>query len=75
MSTIEQARNARVALACLTEPGGQAVYDLIRGYGPAQALSHRNLARITFSLVRVTNVALALTLEVRENVVSRNRTT
>jgi DNA processing protein len=38
MSTTDDARTARVALACLAEPGSQAVYDLVRAHGPAQAL-------------------------------------
>jgi DNA processing protein len=38
MSGINDARAARVALACLAEPGGQAIYDLVREHGPVQAL-------------------------------------
>ncbi len=38
MNGINDARTARVALACLAEPGGQAIYDLVREHGPVQAL-------------------------------------
>lgn len=36
--TIEEIRTARVALACLTEPGGIEVYDLVSRLGPVGAV-------------------------------------
>jgi DNA processing protein len=38
MTTAVDARTARTALACLTEPGSEAVYRLVRAHGPAKAL-------------------------------------
>jgi DNA processing protein len=34
----QEARTARVALACLAEPGSAAVYELVRAHGPVAAL-------------------------------------
>jgi DNA processing protein len=39
MSGIHDARTARIALACLAEPGTLAIYDLVREHGPVQALN------------------------------------
>src|SRR5690242_540921 len=39
MTTTVDARTARTALACLTEPGSEAVYRLVRAHGPVKALS------------------------------------
>ena len=38
MTTTDDPLAARVALACLAEPGSEAVYQLVRAYGPVQAL-------------------------------------
>lgn len=39
MTTEVDARTARTALACLTEPGSETVYRLVRAHGPVKALS------------------------------------
>jgi DNA processing protein len=38
MTTTDDPRATRIALACLAEPGSEAVYQLVRGYGPVEAL-------------------------------------
>jgi DNA processing protein len=38
MSSVADPRAARVALACLAEPGSLAIYDLVREHGPVHAL-------------------------------------
>jgi DNA processing protein len=38
MTTTVDARTARTALACLTEPGSETVYRLVREHGPVKAL-------------------------------------
>jgi DNA processing protein len=39
MMTSGDPRTARIALACLAEPGSEAIYQLVRAHGPAGALS------------------------------------
>jgi DNA processing protein len=38
MTTTDDPRAARIALACLAEPGSEAVHQLVHGYGPVEAL-------------------------------------
>ncbi|GIH13624.1 DNA-processing protein DprA [Rugosimonospora africana] len=82
LSAINDARTARVALACLAEPGGLAVYDLVRKHGPVQALARILAGMATGELVesvrarlvgttadRIVDAALARTRRVGARVV------
>jgi DNA processing protein len=57
--SIEEIRAARIALACLVEPGGVELYRLLAGYGPVDTLKAVLAGQVSDSLADAVQARLA----------------